>query len=83
MKRFVTHSEEERAIFIKKGFKEVGKEDNGNYVFWSNIIEDVLSEREMEVYKLSKKSNAIIALELNISVKSVEGYRSKITSKGF
>jgi len=71
MKRKVAHSEEERKAFIAKGFKEVGKEENGNYVFWSNKMTDILSKREMEVFELQDKKNVEIAEILGISEKSV------------
>lgn len=81
MKRKVAHNEQERQEFIALDYKEVGKEENGNYVFWSNKIEDLLSHRELQVYKLKAKSNEYISKELSISVESVENYRVKIESK--
>lgn len=83
MKRKVAHSEEERKAFIEKGYKEVGKEENGNYVFWSNKMTDILSKREMEVFELQDKKNVEIAEILGISEKSVLAYRKKIKDKGF
>lgn len=83
MKRFVAHSEKERKDLKVLGLKEVGQEENGNYVFWSNKIEDVLSEREKQVYDLKEKTNEEIADILEISSKSVESYKDKIKSKGF
>ena len=45
MKRKVAHSEKERKAFLKQGFEEVGQEDNGNHVFWSNKISDILTKK--------------------------------------
>ena len=83
MKRKVAHSEEERKAFIAKGFKEVGREENGNYVFWSNKMTDILSERELQVFELQDKKDIEIAEKLSISEKSVLAYRKKIEDKGF
>lgn len=83
MKRKVAHSEEERKAFIAQGFQEVGKEENGNYVFWSNKMTDVLSKREIEVFELQDKSNIEIAEILEVSEKTIISYRKKIEDKGF
>lgn len=83
MKRFIAHSEDERNHLSAKGFREVGREQNGNYVFWSNNMEDVLSQREKEVHSLKHKSDDEISELLGISTKSVKSYREKIKSKGF
>jgi len=83
MKRKVAHSEEERKAFIEKGFKEVGREENGNYVFWSNKMTDILSKREIEVFELQDKSDSEIAEILEVSEKTIISYRKKIEEKGF
>lgn len=83
MKRKVAHSEKERKDFIAKGFQEVGKEENGNYVFWSNKITDILSSREIEVFELQDKSDIEIAEILEVSEKTIISYRKKIEDKGF
>ena len=83
MKRKVAHSEEERKAFIEKGFQEVGKEENGNYVFWSNKMTDILSKRELQVFEIQDKKDIEIAEKLSISEKSVLVYRKKIEDKGF
>jgi hypothetical protein len=83
MKRKVAHSEEERKAFIAKGFKEVGREENGNYVFWSNKMTDILSKREIEVFELQDKKDIEIAELLGVSEKTVISYRKKIEDKGF
>lgn len=81
MKRKVAHSEEERKEFLSKGFQEVGKEENGNYVFWSNKMTDILSKREQQVFALKDKSNIEIAETLNVSEKTIISYRKKIEAK--
>lgn len=83
MKRKVAHSEGEREAFIAQGFKEVGKEKNGNYVFWSNKVTDILSKREMEVFALQCKTDIEIAGILGVSEKTIISYRKKIVGKGF
>jgi len=83
MKRKVAHSGEERKAFIEKGFKEVGQEENGNYVFWSNKMTDVLSKREIEVFELQDKKDIEIAKILDVSEKTIISYRKKIEDKGF
>ena len=62
---------------------EIGKDDNGNIVFKSTKIEDVLSKREKQVYDRKDQSNEKISNDLGISVKTVEAYRQNIARKGF
>jgi DNA-binding NarL/FixJ family response regulator len=83
MKRKVAHSEKERKAFLAKGFQEVGKEENGNYVFWSNKMTDILSKRELQVFELHDKSDIEIAEILDVSEKTIISYRKKIEDKGF
>lgn len=81
MKRKTAYTEKERKSFIEKGFMEVGQDDNGHYIFWSNEITDVLSPRELEVFKMRDKIDIDIAEKLGISEKSVLSYRDKIKKK--
>jgi ATP/maltotriose-dependent transcriptional regulator MalT len=83
MKRKVAHSAEQRKSFIEKGFKEVGREENGNYVFWSNKMTDILSKRELQVFELQDKSDIEIAEILEVAEKTIVSYRKKIEDKGF
>jgi len=82
--RKFTHSKEEAEKYRKDiNYIESGTDDNGNVIFHSIKIEDVLSEREKQVYDMKEKSNEDISIILGISVKSVDSYRNKIKSKGF
>jgi len=81
--RKFTHSKEEAEKYRKDPkYIESGTDDNGNVIFHSTKIEDVLSEREKQVYDMKEKSNEVIAKALEISAKSVESYRNNIKSNG-
>ena len=82
-RRFAHNETEVEKFRNDPDFTETGQDDNGNIIFHSKKIEDVLSKREKEVYDLKEKPNEVIAENLNISEKSVESYRKKIQSKGF
>lgn len=82
--RKFTHSKEEAEKYREDpNYIESGTDHNGNVIFRSTKIEDVLSEREKQVYDMKEKSNEVIAKVLEISAKSIENYRNKIKSKGF
>ena len=82
MRRKVAHSNEERELFLSKGLAEVGREENGNYVFWSNKLQDVLSSQELKVFELRSLTTHEIAQKIGISEGSVLSYRKKIRGKG-
>ena len=82
--RKFTHSKEEAAKYRKdENYIETGTDKNGNLIFHSIKIEDVLSKIEKQVYDLKEKSDEYISSVLNISKKTVGCYRDKIKSKGF
>lgn len=82
--RRVAHSEQEVTRFINNpDMVYIGQEENGNKVFKSTKIEDVLSKREKQVFDKKHQSNEKIASCLGISVKTVEAVREKILKKGF
>lgn len=82
MKRKVAYCEHTRKKFIEQGLVEVGMEENGNYVFWSNDITDVLSKKELNIFSLFDKEDVEIAEKLQVSQKSVAAYREKISNRG-
>ena len=82
--RRYAHSDKEVKEFRNNPqMMEIGKDDNGNIVFKSTKIEDVLSKREKQVYDRKEQSNEIISNDLGIAVKTVEAYRQNIAKKGF
>lgn len=80
MKRFYAHPTEEDVYINDSNYSYAGTNDNNVKIYFSNKIEDKLSPRELEVYKLKSFSVDEISNKLSISQLTVKKYLNKINN---